>query len=119
MKSLAWLSATIIVGLNVRLVIDEISAWLSASADPTLLAWTVIPLALSVGALLLYVTIKPLFPRIVRPSARAPHGGPRTLGQVETIRYSRIAITVDFSQSDEASIASAFRDKEERTRRIV
>ncbi|MBL7948415.1 MAG: Nramp family divalent metal transporter [Bacteroidia bacterium] len=106
-KSLAWLSATIIVGLNVRLVIDEISAWLSASADPTLLAWTVIPLALSVGALLLYVTIKPLFPRIVRPSARAPHGGPRTLGQVETIRYSRIAITVDFSQSDEASIASA------------
>ncbi len=106
-KSLAWLAATIIVGLNVRLVVDEISAWLSASPDPTLLAWTVIPLALSVGALLLYVTLKPLFRRIERPSARAPHGGPRTLGQVETIRYRRIAVTVDFSLSDEASIAAA------------
>lgn len=106
-RVLAWICATIIVGLNVRLVIDEITAWMHASDNPALIGWTVIPLAVLIGVLLLYVTIKPLFPREERPQARTPHGGPRELGTIDSTPYRRIAVTVDFSASDEVSIASA------------
>src|SRR5688500_204436 len=60
-KILAWLSAFIIVGLNVKLVIQEVSLWIEASPGNTWWIYAIIfPAILGVLALLLYVSIAPL-----------------------------------------------------------
>ena len=73
-RVLAWTSATIIVGLNAKLVADKIVEWVAFAADsgrtigPVSLSWVVAAalygIALSALGLLAWVTIKPF----VRPS---------------------------------------------------
>lgn len=58
-KILAWVSAAIIVGLNINLVIETVGTWISESNNPTLIAMVIIPVASTIGALLLYVTFQP------------------------------------------------------------
>jgi manganese transport protein len=72
---LAWGSASIIVGLNAKLVYDKVDEWVGLAAEsgrslgPVPLSWVVggalYTIALSALALLVWVTIKPL----VRPAA--------------------------------------------------
>ena len=74
-RVLAWGSATIIVGLNAKLVADKIQEWIAMAAEsgrtvgPVPLSWVVglalYAVALSALGLLVWVTIKPL----VRPSS--------------------------------------------------
>src|SRR5690606_17665547 len=53
-KALAWLSAIIIIGLNVKLVIDEINGWIISAGDQSFWLYiTVVPLAIAIGLLLL------------------------------------------------------------------
>jgi manganese transport protein len=53
---LAWLAATIIVGLNARLVVYTLSNWLEHAGDKAIWLWlTVVPLAIGCGMLLLYI----------------------------------------------------------------
>src|SRR5215216_2613616 len=60
-QALAWIVAAIIVGLNVKLVVDQISGWIaSAGNQGWLLRLTIIPLAIAVTLLLLYITVHPL-----------------------------------------------------------
>src|SRR5512138_3324713 len=57
---LAWLVAAIIVGLNVKLVIDQVSGWIAVAGDSAwLLRVTVIPVLGTLALLLLYVTAHP------------------------------------------------------------
>ena len=68
---LAWASASIIVGLNAKLVYDKIEEWVGMAAEsgrsvgPVPLSWivacTLYTIALSALALLVWVTVKPLF----------------------------------------------------------
>jgi manganese transport protein len=59
-QAAAWVTAGIILALNVKLVIDQISTWIAdAGANAWVLELTLIPLALAVGALLLYVIVHP------------------------------------------------------------
>jgi manganese transport protein len=55
----SWVVAIIIVSLNVKLVFDEINGWLTTSENPTLLWFTVVPLAFGFLLLLLYIVFKP------------------------------------------------------------
>lgn len=57
----SWIIATIIVGLNAKLVFNEIQNWLETSSNPTLLWFTVVPIAIGFGILLLYIIFKPFF----------------------------------------------------------
>ena len=73
-RVLAWASATIIVGLNAKLVLDKIVEWVGMAAEsgrtvgPVPLSWVVAgslySITLSALGLLVWVTIKPF----VRPS---------------------------------------------------
>src|ERR1041385_8963779 len=51
MKVCAWVIATIIVSLNVKLVIQEIGTWLKGSEHPWMIWLVVIPICLATGAL--------------------------------------------------------------------
>ncbi|MEJ2718969.1 MAG: divalent metal cation transporter, partial [Deltaproteobacteria bacterium] len=58
-QALSWLIAAIIVGLNAKLVLDQLHVWISTSAAPGFIYATVVPLVTLLGGLLLYITLRP------------------------------------------------------------
>lgn len=97
-KILAWTSALVIVILNVKLVIEEISLW-AQSASSLLIYGLVVPIAVLIGCLLLFVFIYPLI-KDQRIGSNVPHGNALEIGPVEHLAYKRIGISVDFSRND-------------------
>ena len=105
----AWIIALIIVSLNAKLVYDEITSWLANSDNPTMLWFTVVPLAFGFLALLLYIIAKPF---IARAKSNIENHSPHhlKLQYVPKEAYSKknIAISVDFSKADEVALNNAF-----------
>ncbi|WP_347159060.1 Nramp family divalent metal transporter [Pontibacter chitinilyticus] len=107
LKGAAWLSASIIVVLNVNLVIEEVSGWIRTS-DHALLIWcTVVPLITACALLLLYITFQP-FIATARGHVEVPrHHRPVSYPEQSRPVYAKIAITLDFSAVDKQVINNA------------
>ncbi|MEY3678630.1 MAG: hypothetical protein RI924_771 [Bacteroidota bacterium] len=99
-KILAWISAAIIIGLNVKLVVEEILSWLSSAESTWWIYGLVIPSAISVGLLLLYILVYPLWRPPASKGIDIPHGEAQAIEGIKPISYERIGITVDFSDKD-------------------
>lgn len=107
-KILAWLSAFIIVGLNVKLVFEEISGWITnAQGNTWWIYLIVLPLVIAVSLLLLYVFFVPVFKKQERKVSNVPHGEALEIGSVESVNYTMIGVTVDFSIKDRNTIRHA------------
>lgn len=107
-KVFAWLSALIIVSLNIKLVFEEITGWMAASEGNTWWIYLfVLPVTFAVFVLLLYVFIIPFIKTRPRELAEVPHGKALTITQVPEINYDKIGITVDFSNNDRNTISHA------------
>ena len=108
-KVAAWTIAGIIIALNVKLVIQQISEWIVAAGDYAWLVWmTAVPLSVGAGLLLLYITVKPyLEKRAKEKEMIIPHGTAAQLVDLEKPIYSKVAICLDFSAIDSLSIRSA------------
>ena len=107
-KVLAWLSALIIVGLNVKLVWQEVTAWVSGGENVWLIYAIVIPVIIVVSVLLLYVIFVPFFRKNNNADlSNVPHGSALEIGNIENIQYHMIGITVDFSKNDLNTIRHA------------
>lgn len=106
-KILAWMVALIIVSLNVKLVINTIGGWISDSPDPTIYYFTIVPIALGAGFLLIYITLFPLLKKAKDRKKNVPDGLPQDLQIAASKSYERIAVTVDFSSSDTMAISNA------------
>lgn len=106
---LAWVCATIIIALNVKLVIDEIAGWLRGAGDNAIYIYIfVIPIVVAAGILLLYIIFSPL----IKPDRKAkavnlPHGTALELGELQLKEFKNIAITIDFSSMDKTAIENA------------
>jgi len=109
LKISAWLTAVIIVSLNVKLVLDEIAVWMNSAGEHAWMVWvTVVPASLAAGALLLYITVKPfLEERAKEKEIKIPHGTASVLTDLERPIYKKVAICIDFSSIDEMAIRSA------------
>lgn len=109
MKIAAWTIALIIVSLNGKLVLQEITGWLQIAGDKAWIVWvTAIPVCLGAGVLLLYISLKPLLDRRRgEKTARAPHGSAIELINLNKVSYKQIAVTIDFSTIDSLTIRSA------------
>jgi manganese transport protein len=109
MKIAAWTIAIIIVTLNAKLVMNEISSWLVVAEDNAWIVWiTAIPVCLGAAILLLYISFKPwLDRRRSEKIARAPHGSATELISLDKAPYKQIAVTIDFSSIDSLTIRSA------------
>ena len=101
-KTLAWLSATVIVGLNVRLVAQQIEMWMGAAQNPFVLWVTVIPVTLAAGVLLLYITFKPFIGKRIPRVPALPHETLKQIKELEMKPYRRIAVAIDFSSTDKS-----------------
>jgi manganese transport protein len=103
-----WLSAAIIVALNVRLVIQEVSGWLeSAGENIWMIEFVVLPVLLFAAGMLVYIVLKPLLQRIPQHKARLPHGVFGGLEETPAITYREIAVALDFSDMDTRTLTHA------------
>jgi manganese transport protein len=105
----AWLIAIVIVSLNVKLVIQEVTGWLNAAGDNEWIIWmTVIPVCLAAFGLLIYITVKPVIDqRLEERIAKIPHGKALKLEELSQPTYNRVAVCIDFSKVDKLAITSA------------
>ncbi|TAF78806.1 MAG: divalent metal cation transporter MntH [Sphingobacteriales bacterium] len=107
-KILAWLSALIIICLNIKLVISQIAYWLQSTGQYTFLIYLlVIPLAIACLGLLLYVFIQPFLKTTLKQKKQLPHGEAQYIYTDYKIAYQNIGITIDFSGNDQKVINNA------------
>lgn len=105
----AWIIASIIVSLNAKLVFSEIVDLLKTSDNPTILWFTVVPLAVGFLLLLLYIVFKPFVSKSKSAMLNhSPHHLKLQFSTTETQSKKDIAILVDFSNADETAINHAF-----------
>lgn len=104
-KIFAWLCATIIVALNIKLVFDFITEFLSGEFS----LFLKIPVALvSLAAIVLLIVVT-LYPLILRRRFhdQQMHKQPTDINKIEAHSYKRIVISLDFSKSDTTALNHA------------
>jgi manganese transport protein len=103
-----WLSAAIIVALNVRLVAQQIGEWLNSAGDN---AWAIrfiaVPALLLAAAMLVYIVVKPLLVRATTEKTLAPHGDFKAFVAGSVTQYKEIAVALDFSEADKKTLQHA------------
>lgn len=106
-KWLAWISAAVIVLLNIRLVVGEITDWLANASHPVMVGIIVFPLVGALIWLLIYVTFQPYFKKTPKELEHVPHYKYKTLDLMPQEKYKNIAVALDFSQVDNRIINTA------------
>jgi len=104
----SWIIASIIVSLNAKLVFDEIKGWLESSDNSIILWFTVVPLAFSFLALLLFIIFEPFIAKVKREiDNHSPHTLTLKIDEYRNYNKKNIAVSVDFSMADEGAILHA------------
>jgi len=113
MKAVAWMIALVITALNVKLVLNEITEWIKTTNEPALVYVIILPLAVAIGSLLIYVIIKPLVhlpPRQTVPAwKKLSHF---ILAQEDGLdldipHYKRVGVAIAFTDDDKKVISHA------------
>jgi manganese transport protein len=105
-KVLAWITASGLVYLNIKLIIEETAPLI---VSPGEIFWKVLILLSGLGAcaLLLYISLHPWIERQVRRKAPQLHPQPDALSDWTPPSFRHIAIALDFSEHDEKLLAYA------------
>ncbi len=107
-KILAWLSAAVIVYLNIRLVIQQIHDWVAGARNDSILVYSiVIPISLGCLALLVYVFVHPFLTKSSKEKRQIPHGQAEPVSAGSLISYRHVAMAIDFSGKDQKIIQNA------------
>jgi len=104
-KVLSWAAAAIIVGLNIKLVYETISNLLAQENNWWVYAF-IIPIAVYGLLLLLYITFKPFLSKKDYAPAHVHPANP-DLEIATGGNFKKIAITIDFSTKDNATVSQA------------
>ncbi len=103
-----WLSAAIIVGLNVWLVFGKVSEWQQTAGEH---AWAinflVVPALVFSAGMLAYIIVKPWLTRGPRPRTRVPHGDFEGFAALSDHSYQQIIVALDFSSVDAKTLQHA------------
>ena len=103
-----WVSAAIIVSLNVNLVVQQTSHWLDVAGPHAWAIYTfVIPALIFAGSMLLYIILRPLLVRLPEAKTRIPHGEFEGIAEIKAPEYQKIAIALDFSEADKKTLEHA------------
>ena len=105
----AWISAVIIVSLNVKLVAANVAEWFNTSEHPVMLAIIIIPPIALAAFLLLWVTLQPIIQKGLQGRTTEPHHLLERIKIKSRDDLKRIAVCVDFSTSDEDALSHAFK----------
>jgi manganese transport protein len=100
-RIISWITAILIVGLNIKLIIETMSEWHDRlSQYPILYYGLIIPVLVMAFLLLIVATIYPLLKVSKKEYPILTHGFSHELPIIEKQLYPRIAICLDFSASD-------------------
>jgi len=105
-KLAAWISAITIVSLNISLVSEQIKTAILSSSSPVFMAIILISLSLFFLVVLAYITFKPIY-NAKKINKYIPHGDSKKLNLNHELKFNKIAIAVDFSDSDSKAISKA------------
>ncbi len=100
-----WLSASVIIALNINLVVSTLKEWLETSGAGALQTLAVVFLLASFG-LLVYTFIWPLVSK-ARNAARAPHAAVSNIVTVDNPSYGLVVVALDFSGVDQKVLQHA------------
>jgi manganese transport protein len=105
---LAWVTAAIIVGLNIRLAISAIGEWVgAANGAQKWLIWSILaPFCTLLFGLLIWVTFEPLLRAWITRAGRLPLSLP-AVGVVPAPVYRRILVPLDHTDLDRQAIGHA------------
>jgi len=106
---LAWITAVVILGLDIWLIQQSVADWLAASGNyrPYVLL-VVVPLFSLLGALMLWVIAEPALSRWGIRAGRAPVVLPGTaVSPEEAPAYRRILVPLDHTSLDRLALAHA------------
>lgn len=107
-KIVAWASAVLILALNGKLVIDQVSDWIKQYPGAAIWIYTVVlPVIVGIAVLLFYVFLRPLLFKHFDTPARVPHGLATEITDLKPVSYKNIAVTIDFSKNDTDCIRNA------------
>lgn len=108
-KLLAWISAAVIVSLNLGLVVNAFQTGIESASRPWLWWGIVLPLMVLGLVLLLYVAFHPWLPKLKPQGTGLIHADVFPLEELEADghQWSRIAICLDFSDSDPRALRRA------------
>jgi manganese transport protein len=102
-KVLAWIAAAIIVSLNAKLVVDTLAGWIEAAGPDAIWLWlTIVPLAVAITALLLYISLPKSWFR--RRRVAAP---PSFEVDLRPEKYSKIGVAIDYGAMDAKVLSHA------------
>jgi manganese transport protein len=96
----SWITASIIITLNAKLVYNFISEWILNSQNPLYIWLIIVPIAIFAAFLLIYIIISPVFMKAIRKVRISPHKEVELQHFLDTTLYSRIAVALDFSDID-------------------
>ena len=115
-QGLAWLVTAVIVGLNMKLIADQLSNWFgSAGRNAWILEIIAIPILVLLGVLLLYITFHPWlrdrisFIRLQRPVGVHQEVVISAPSLAKPDPYKRVAVALDFSGNEERLLAESLR----------
>lgn len=115
-KMLAWLSAVIIVGLNIKLVIETLNVWhTSLVRYEWVFNFIIIPIVVLAMLLLVYVMWCALTGKRFVKDTTTPHGKAEEIPFIEKKVYERVAICIDFSKSDIKAITEGVSHGDKKT----
>jgi manganese transport protein len=108
-KLLAWTTALIIVGLNIKLVISVVGEWVDAAGDYRgLILLLLAPVLLGLFGLLAWVCLEPFLPAALRKGGKAGAAHPTDVAvDLEPPKYDRILVPLDHSDRDREAIGHA------------
>ncbi len=101
LKVFSWISAIIIVSLNIKLVFETLSVWrVSLAGKEWIFDFMIMPIVLVATILLVYVIWCAMFGKRFERETTTPHGKAVEIPLIESKSYNTIAICIDFSSSD-------------------
>lgn len=106
-KIASWAAVLVIVFLNCKMLWDKTTDWLQNPKHSTLIAFTVVPFMLFCLGMLLYIVFEPFITKNKKVKSHNFHGQIQALSFEQFKPYTHIAVTVDFSSSDNKAINKA------------
>ena len=106
-KIASWISVSVIVFLNCQMLFQKVKTWLADAEYPVIIWLTVIPFMLFCLGVLVYIIIEPFISKTKRDKSFHLHGKVAKIHFDSPKPYNTIAITVDFSTSDNKAINKA------------
>ena len=106
-KIASWAAVLVIVFLNCKMLWDKTTDWLQNPEHSTLIAFTVVPFMLFCFGMLLYIVFEPFITKNKKVKSHNFHGQIQALSFEQFKPYTHIAVTVDFSSSDNKAINKA------------